>query len=405
MKPSLSVVMAVYNAEQYLQKSVKSILGQTFSDFEFIIIDDGSTDRSFEMISSYDDPRIRIIQNSNNLGQTRSLNKGIAISSGEFIARQDADDYSDLDRFRLQVDHLKAHPEVGLLGTSYRIVDKQGNILETVVLPESNDELQDRLLRGNIFCHGSVMIRGDVLKMVGGYNENFPVTQDYELWLRLSEHASLANLKSVLYSLRFDEGSVTRKRRTVQLSYRRLALELAEQRRRNESQSQIPEDVEARYPAEPERVAGDARWAAYLFYVSGDLAKGEDLLRLAVAVLAASPNGKPAPLLGRWNDWAITRAHALSDQRRDVKAGEDFIKWALKIVSSDPANTRRSIARYYADRVFIADRFDESQPLIHYYLKAIMLDPAYLQNRGLLVQVWNALRKPNEPRKRNHPSL
>ena len=405
MKPSLSVIMAVYNAEQYLQKSVGSILDQTFSDYELIVIDDGSTDGSLDMIRSFDDPRIHIIQNPSNLGQTRSLNKGIAISSGEFIARQDADDYSDPDRFRLQVDHLKQHPKVGLLGTSYKIVDKQGNILETVVLPESDEDLQARLLRGNIFCHGSVMMRGEILRLVGGYNERFPVTQDYELWLRLAEHASLANLSPALYFLRFDEGSVTRRRRTVQLSYRRLALVLAGQRRRNESPIDIPEDVEARYPAEPERVAGDARRAAYLFYVSGDIDQAEDLLKQSVTVLAASTNGKSTHLPERWNEWVVSRAHVLSEQKHDVQAGVDFIKWALGIVASDRANTRRSIARYYADRVFTAGQCAESRPLIHYYLKAIMLDPAYLQNRGLLVQVWNALRKPNEPRKRNHPNL
>jgi len=140
--PLVSVVMAVYNGEPYLQYALDSILGQTFRDFELIVIDDASTDRTDEILSGYDDPRIIIISNETNLGQTVSLNKGITIASGKYIARHDADDISHLDRFQSQVDFLNQNPRIGLLGTSYEIIDFSGQTIEIAILPTTNDELK-----------------------------------------------------------------------------------------------------------------------------------------------------------------------------------------------------------------------------------------------------------------------
>src|SRR4051794_29608800 len=118
--PKVTVLLAVYNGERYLREAIDSILGQTFQDFEFLIINDGSTDSTREIILSYHDPRIRLVDNEDNIGQTRSLNRGLALAAGQFVARQDADDISEPERLASQVAFLEIHPEVVLLGTWYR---------------------------------------------------------------------------------------------------------------------------------------------------------------------------------------------------------------------------------------------------------------------------------------------
>jgi len=114
--PKVTVLMPVYNAEKYLKEAIGSILGQSFSDFEFLIINDGSTDSSVKIIKSYDDPRIRFIANEKNLGVIPTLNKGFALAQGEFIARMDADDISLPKRLELQADFMDKHPEAGAIG-------------------------------------------------------------------------------------------------------------------------------------------------------------------------------------------------------------------------------------------------------------------------------------------------
>jgi glycosyltransferase involved in cell wall biosynthesis len=139
--PRISVVMSVYNGEKYLRQAIESILQQTYTDFEFIIIDDGSTDSSREIIQSYDDKRIRLVINEQNIGLTKSLNKGIRLAKGEFIARMDADDISLPQRFEKQVAYLDSHPEVGVLGTYANIIDHRGKIINNIIFPTEHETI------------------------------------------------------------------------------------------------------------------------------------------------------------------------------------------------------------------------------------------------------------------------
>lgn len=201
----VSVIMSVYNCEEFLGEAVSSILGQTFRDFEFIIVDDGSTDRSLEVLRSFDDDRIRIIENESNIGLTRSLNIGLSGARGEYIARMDADDISLSERLSRQVSFLDAHPEVGLAGCTTRSIDRDGKIVRQLGHPESDYDIKRFLYINNRFVHSSVMIRRSVLDKYGGYNERLKMAQDYELFLRLSPHTKFANLSEPLHLWRLND--------------------------------------------------------------------------------------------------------------------------------------------------------------------------------------------------------
>ncbi len=387
--PLISVIIAVYNGESYLQLALDSILGQTFKDFELIIVNDASTDNTREVLSEYADPRITLITNETNLGQTVSLNKGLAIARGQYIARHDADDISHPDRFQIQVNFLDQNPDIGLLGTSYEIIDFQGRTIEIALLPTSNDELKTRLQVSNIFCHGSIMMRKNCLEKVGGYNEAFRVSQDYDLWLRMSEHCQLANLSDLLYKFRFTKGSITAENRDLQLAYLKLAKELAHRRLSGLDSRDIPEDVLAAYPPEPFPRMMYARWNAYLSYASGqtDLAKNS-LLR-AQDLEIRYQMGAPIS----WENWANSMAIALAELREDINQGAEFIIWVFTTLSltTERSKINKFLGRFYADRAFRAYQNKARFRVLYCAWKAIVCDSNWLLNRGLLVVSWKSL--------------
>lgn len=204
--PLVSVVMSVYNDESYVAKSIDSILNQTFEDFEFIIVDDGSTDGTRDVIDRYNDDRIFLIENKENIGLTRSLNNALEHSSGRYVARQDADDISRIDRLERQLSYLDRHPSVAMVGSGAILVDETGNRLERRI-PVMEPTLED-LLQKNRFVHGSVLLRSDVLEEVGGYDEYFETVQDYDLWLRIADRYPVRNHPAPLYSLRVHDESI-----------------------------------------------------------------------------------------------------------------------------------------------------------------------------------------------------
>lgn len=225
MQINVSVLMSVFNGERYLYASVASILEQTFRDFEFIIINDGSTDSTTKILADYVDPRIIVINNDANIGLTKSLNKGLKIAQGEYIARMDADDISCSERLEKQIRFLESNAEIGLLGTSWTAIDEGG-------LELSYSKAYSGYNSVHFMCHGSVMIRKTCLNKVGGYREVFKYAQDYDLWLRLREVCEVANLGELLYKLRISEQSITSMRKTAQDLFASLALDMAEERRR-----------------------------------------------------------------------------------------------------------------------------------------------------------------------------
>jgi hypothetical protein len=208
--PKVTVLMAVYNGDRYLREAIESILGQSFQDFEFLIVNDGSTDSSREVILSYDDPRIRLIDNEKNLGQTRSLNRGLELAKGKFIARQDADDISAPQRLARQTAFLESQPEVALAGTWYQEVDASGTLIAERQLPSTWTEIRWWLLFFCPFVHSSVMFRKSmVLDRIGQYDETLAYSQDYDLWLRIARVLPVANLEEYLVKFRLNPWSMT----------------------------------------------------------------------------------------------------------------------------------------------------------------------------------------------------
>lgn len=225
MDLKVTVLMSVYNGEKYLRQAVDSILNQTFNDFEFLIINDGSTDRTVEILQSYHDPRIKIINNEKNVGLTRSLNKGLKLAKGEYIARMDADDVSLPTRLERQISFLDRNKEVGLLGTGWYIIDENSQEMGISKVTDGKDAV-------HFMCHGTALIRKNCLEEVGLYREAFECTQDYDLWLRIADEFEVANLSKPLYKLREYRDSISSSKKLQQALYASLAIEMANERRK-----------------------------------------------------------------------------------------------------------------------------------------------------------------------------
>ncbi|MFW6015694.1 MAG: glycosyltransferase [bacterium] len=221
----LSVVMSVYNAEKYLSESIESILNQTLTEFDFIIINDKSTDSSLDIIKKYatKDKRIKLINNEKNIGLTKSLNKAINISNGKYIARMDADDIAHLERLEKQYKYLDKHPEVVVLGTSGFTINEDGDIINERNVPLQFKKIKQVLRYVNPMIHPSVMFRKKEIKHIGNYNEVYDKVQDYELWFRcVAQGYKMRNLKERLIYYRSNNAYFERK----SLQYRMTALKI-----------------------------------------------------------------------------------------------------------------------------------------------------------------------------------
>ncbi len=209
--PAVTVLLAVYNGAALLRASVGSILAQTFTDFELLVVDDGSTDETPAILREYKDSRLRVVKNERNLGLTRSLNRGLAEARGKFIARHDADDLSDARRLEKQVAFLSQHPEVQLLGTCAWRISPEGRTTGPNDLPVTHDAIRWASVTDNPFLHTSVMFRRDcVLGEFRGYEERFAICQDFELWNRIAARYPVANLRARLVRMREHPSSMTR---------------------------------------------------------------------------------------------------------------------------------------------------------------------------------------------------
>jgi cellulose synthase/poly-beta-1,6-N-acetylglucosamine synthase-like glycosyltransferase len=208
--PLISVVMSVFNGAAFLAEAVESILNQSVRDFEFIIIDDGSTDASGSILESYrqSDSRVRIYTQANQ-GLVYSLNRGCNLAQGRYIARMDADDVALDSRLGRQMDFMETHPHVALLGGAAEFIDRRGKALRIVRPPTEDRDIRAALLDTSVFLHPTTVFRRDVFVSLGGYR---PIThaEDYDLWLRFADCAQSANLKDVVlqYRLHPDQVSV-----------------------------------------------------------------------------------------------------------------------------------------------------------------------------------------------------
>src|SRR5215212_5805616 len=203
-KPLVTVLMPVYNGEKYLGEAIDSILNQTLTNFEFLIIDDGSKDKSVDIIKSYNDPRIRLVNNETNLGISKTLNKGIELAAAELIARMDADDISYPERLQKQYDYFMSNPECALLSTWARTITENNEHLKT-------EKYRSRLHYYNLtfecwMYHPTVMYTKTAVMEVGMYN--IPYAEDFELFWQLSRKFRIACLEEVQVDYRITDQSL-----------------------------------------------------------------------------------------------------------------------------------------------------------------------------------------------------
>lgn len=201
---AVSVLMPVYNAEKYLDPAIESIVNQTFKDFEFVIIDDGSSDASWKILKSWSqkDQRIKVFRNKVNLRTTKTLNKGLKKAKGKYIVRMDADDWSYPDRIERQYLFMEKNADIGVSGGTIEICDEKLKIINKRGYPKSDKQVREKIFRYSPFAHPSTIWRASLLKKVGGYNENLPLSQDYELYFRIGKFSKFGNLSKTLLKLR-----------------------------------------------------------------------------------------------------------------------------------------------------------------------------------------------------------
>jgi glycosyltransferase involved in cell wall biosynthesis len=231
--PAVSVLMSVHNGAPLVAEAVASVLGQSDGDLELIVVDDGSTDATAELLAAVVDPRLRW-QHQVRTGLTRALNRALAVARGALVARLDADDVALPERLARQRAFLAAHPEVGLLGSAAREENPDGGPARIVQPPTVDAALRRALIRANPFVHSSVMVRRELLERAGGYDERLAVAQDYDLWMRLAGLTRLANLSDVLVVRR--------------LGPQRVSVEREEDRLRTEARVRWRAVVSGAYP-------------------------------------------------------------------------------------------------------------------------------------------------------------
>ena len=273
-------MMSVYNGDAFVAASIDSVLAQTFENFEFIIVDDGSTDNTASILASFRDNRIRLISQSNT-GLTVALNEALRHCQAPFIARQDADDISYPDRFATQLQSLDRRPEIIAVGSWATVIDAEGD--EVGMLCNASDpiDIKRNLPSDNTFIHGSLMFRRHAIEASGGYRPQFRYAQDYDLLLRLADQYQLANVPRSLYANRHWRGKISVNKLSEQLSFGRLAQTLAAQRRLGDSDAlerNVPVDS-LLTPVEAPSTQHFEHTMLYYYLRSGRLIKARKIIR------------------------------------------------------------------------------------------------------------------------------
>lgn len=203
MTPMISILMPVYNGEKYLREAIESILNQTYKKFEFIIINDGSMDKSVEIIQKYEDSRIRLIHNKENMGLIFTLNRGLDLANGKYIARIDADDISLPKRLKIQIDFMENNLDCGLCYTNGMMIDAKSNIICREGWRNQDVPLEWYLLWGNPIAHPSVLFRSEIIRYNNlRYNKKYLHAEDYDLWWRIALLTKICHIDSILIKYR-----------------------------------------------------------------------------------------------------------------------------------------------------------------------------------------------------------
>lgn len=209
--PKITAFMAAYNVSRYIAESVSSILNQTFKDFEFIIIDDGSTDDTALVVKSFNDSRIRFLQNDGNKGIPFTRNRLLELAKGEYIAILDSDDIAYPDRFQLQLSFFTSHPEVALCGGHGKIINEHGLETDKKIIVPTDVSINMRILFGNPFINSSTMFKTQIFRELNGY-KNFALAEDFDLFIRIAEKNKVANIDAFLVKYRIHGENITIKR-------------------------------------------------------------------------------------------------------------------------------------------------------------------------------------------------
>jgi|GEM_PF-1060140 Predicted glycosyltransferases len=222
----VSVIMAVFNAGRFLRQTVESVINQTMTDWELVAVDDCSTDDSVEILRSFNDPRIRIIEKKINSGAAESRNLGIQYALGEYLAVLDADDISYPVRFERQVGFLEKHPEITIVGSYADAIDEHGNKLFDIRLPLNPEEVRTRLLFESAMVQSSAMMRADAITQRSlYYDKAFTYVEDFELFQRASRSVEIANIPEVLIAYRYSPENITTRHYKEQALLARTAIE------------------------------------------------------------------------------------------------------------------------------------------------------------------------------------
>jgi glycosyltransferase involved in cell wall biosynthesis len=203
--PPITVLLCTYNDARFLPQSVESVLNQTFAEFDFLIVDDGSTDETREWLDRLSDPRVRVLRNTTNRGLTFSLNRGLDAARGRYVARMDADDVAAPERLAAQFAFMEANPSVGIVGSSRTLIDEQDRFVAEARATEGDLAIRWKCLLGSPFAHPTVMLRRAVPERHGLRYREVPRAEDYDLWPRLLAHTRGANLPQPLLRYRLRE--------------------------------------------------------------------------------------------------------------------------------------------------------------------------------------------------------
>lgn len=212
LQPKVSVIMNVYNGSSFLEDAIQSVLSQTFTNFELVIVNDGSTDQTGQILDIHKcNSRVVIVTNPVNKGIAASKNIAIRKSKGEYIALMDADDISEPDRLQKQMDYLDSHPDIGVVGAWSRVINDKGELLSEVMRPESDSVIVLwMLLRHCAMNQPTIMLRRNLVIQAGGYNEKLSVSEDYEMWTRLASITKLSNIPEYLVRYRQHDNNISK---------------------------------------------------------------------------------------------------------------------------------------------------------------------------------------------------
>src|SRR3990167_3934050 len=213
----ISVIMSVYNGMPFLKEATESILKQTYKNFEFIIVDDGSEDKSWEYLKSLKDKKIKLIKNKRNLGLAASLNKALQRAQGDFIARMDADDVSKPERLTTQMDFMKKNPQVDICGSFVKVIDENGQIIGQIKKPISDKEIKKELFWLPSLLHPTWFAREEVFRKLNGYDKRWDYVEDFEFLTRAKDY-KMANIPK--YLMLFRSQKERRSQKTIEKIYK-----------------------------------------------------------------------------------------------------------------------------------------------------------------------------------------